>query len=303
MNRPGRRPILFAAGSVAVVGALAGGVLAGGLTGGNASASSITGHGNFSDTAMKADCGLDYDKSASFDSGHAGTGYRPLMDRCKYEETAHHDYWRWTDMKVVGDPNHPENGVIDPIDQCVQPATGPAMDQAVTYSHTTTATWQVGFNASTDILKEDDKTLGNLGIDASYGQSTANQWGTTTTVHVPAGKEGTLAIGQKMHHSEGKFTLNYNTPVGPNDDDKHYEWYVNSVKIDTPYTNSNIGELSGGVETPDNIFVRSASDVVNCDGKLLGELHPPFLDTDDDHPPSSNLGTPTPVTDSRAVAP
>lgn len=287
MKMLSKRPIIFAAGTLAVVGAMAGGVLVGGLPGGKASADTDY----FSEARLMEDC----DGTALIPNSDGGTSYAGYLDGCHYEEASKKDYWRWTDMDV--------DGKLTPINECAQPAGTKGDSQTYSYSHTTTTTWSFGINGTANVLKGDD-TLGNLGITASYGQSTANQWGNQEALAVDGQQRGTWALGQKMHHSEGRIRVNYSTPVGPSDDDKHYIWYINDVKIDTPYTNDNIGDLSGGSDTQGNLITQVAPDRVSCDGgTLLSELHPPYEDTDSPTPPTDHLGTPIPVTGSKAVAP
>ena len=289
MKKPGRRPVLFVAGTavaaVTVVGVMTGGTLVGGLTGGKASAEDVN---YFSEDRLMADC----DGTALLPDGQ-GTSYAGYLDGCHYEESSKKDFWRWTDTDV--------NGHLTPINMCAQPADATPATQTKSYSYTTTSTWSVGINGTANAIKGDD-TLGNFGITASYGQSTANQWGDSETMSVGGQKKGTWALGQKMHHSEGRIRVNYSTPVGPNDDDEHYIWYINNVKIDTPYTNDNVEDLSGGESPEGSVITQAAEDLVSCDGKLLGELDPPYEDTDSSTPPSDNLGTPVPVKDSKAVA-
>jgi hypothetical protein len=107
---------------------------------------------------------------------------------------------------------------------------------------------------------------------------------------VPGQRKGTWAVGQEMHHSEGRIRVNYSTPVGPNNDDKHYIWYINDVKIDTPYTSDNTEDLSGGNQPKGSVITQMAPDVANCDQKLLGESNPTYKDTDDSNPPTASLG-------------
>jgi len=268
--------------AAAAVGVMTGGILVGGMAG-TAAADDIDW---FSSERLMADC----DGTAMLPDGE-GTSYAGYLDGCHYEESSNKDFWRWQDGDV--------DGKLTPINNCSQPTSTPPATETYTYTHTTTTTWSVGINGTANALKGDN-TLGSLGIDASYGQSVANAVGKTETMSVPGQKKGNWAIGQKMHHSEGRIRVNYSTPVGPNDDDKHYIWYINDVKIDTPYTNDNVEQLSGGKQPKGSVISQMAPDTVNCDGKLLSELNPPYTDTDGPNPPTGNLGTPTTV-DSKAV--
>ena len=279
-----------AAGALAAVGVVAGGVMLGGLAGGKASADDVD---YFSTDRLMADC----DGTALLPNGK-GTSYAGYLDGCHYEESSSKDYWRWQDGDV--------NGQLTPINNCAQPKDAPAATETYTYTHTTTTTWSIGLNGSANVVKG-DSTLGSVGIDASYGQSVANAVGKSETMSVPGQRKGTWAIGQKMHHSEGRIRVNYSTPVGPSDDDEHYIWYINHIKIDTPYTSDNVEELSGGEQSKGTVVTQMAPDVVKCDAKLLGELNPPTKDTDGSNPPTDTQLTTTKLTrksvGSRPVAP
>lgn len=281
------RPILYVAGTAAaaaaVVGLMTGGTLIGGLAGGKASADDIN---YFSEDRLKADC----DGTYNLPDGQ-GTGVEGWLDGCHYEESEHHDYWRWSDATV--------NGNLTPVNLCNLPSSAHPAQDAQNYSITTTATWSIGLTGTPNIIKGED-TLGSFGITGGYGQSTANTWGESKTMDISGQQKGTWAFGQKMHHSEGRIRVNYSTPVGP-DGDKHYWWYINNVKIDTPYTNDNKNELSGGHP---GIITQNAQDLVGCNGgTLLGDMNPPYKDTSDENPPSTNLTDVKEVTDSKAVAP
>lgn len=286
MKKPGRHPIHLAGRAVAaasVVGVMAGGVLVGGLTGGKASADNI--HW-FSAKRLMADC----DGTAQIYGN--GTGDEGWLDGCHYEEAHKWNFWRWRDGIV--------NGKVLPLDNCRQPRGARTIDETRTFTHTTTTQWSFGINGTANLGKEG--TLGSVGIDASYGQSTASSVGYSGTMHVPVHRRGTWSIGQEMHHSDGRIRVNYDTPVGPNSHDKHYIWYINNVKINTPYTKGNIKKLSGGKQTKHSEFTQWSPDVVRCHGKLYSDMKPTFMDTRGKLPPANHHGKPK-VVRSRTVAP
>lgn len=289
MTKPSRRPALFTATKIATVGVLAGGMLVGGLAGGKAAADDTDW---FSNARLAEDC----DGIAQNPTSDGGTGESGFLDGCHYEESSKKDFWRWTDM------DNKDEAKLTPINNCAQPADSPPATQTYTYTHTTTTSWGIS-GTGTGNLNGEALTLATFGITPNFGESTANAVGSTETMSVPGQKKGTWAVGQKMHHSEGRIRVNYSTPVGPSDDDKHYIWYINGVSIDTPYTNDNVGDLSGGTQSNGSLITQMAPDTVNCDGQLLGELNPTYEDTDGSNPPTDHISAPPQPIDSKAVAP
>lgn len=236
----------------------------------------------FSNDRLLEDC----DGTNQLPTSDGGTGYGGYLDKCTYEESSNKDYWKWQDMDVDGNLTVVNNCGVAPS---AAPTTG-SQNGDITETHhwskTTTTSWSIGGGGSGG---QKDGIFG-VDIGAGFGMETSTEIARDLTITAPAGYKNAFMAGQKMHHSEGRIRVNYSTPVGPTDDNKHYIWYINGVNIDTPYTNDNVKDLSGGKQSPGTLIAETSQDLVSCDsgGKLISENEPPYATTDGPNPPNSN---------------